>query len=98
MLDLIVLNSVMLLALRRILKLRGLLLRKLYHYEALRDSVQLVLQHYHTFKVDLVNTETSMSERPYEITRVSSAKPVSSSNQVCRKTSRLEDLVELNQK
>lgn len=52
MLDLIVLNSVMLLALRRILKLRGLLLRKLYHYEALRDSVQLVLQHYHTFKVD----------------------------------------------
>ena len=53
MLDLVVLNGVVLLSLRRELKLRGLLLRKLHHHKALRDTVQLVFQENHAFKVDL---------------------------------------------
>lgn len=57
MLDLVTLDGVVLLPLGLVLKLGRLLLSKLHHHQALHDSVQLVLQHYHTFEVDLSYTE-----------------------------------------
>lgn len=68
MLYLVVLNRVVLLFLRLVLELRRLILRKLHHHEALCDSVQLILQQYHAFKVDLFQAHrNNMSDDVYEV-------------------------------